>query len=302
MMRNQSKSKFFKALPKSTFAILIWLIFTSSLAIWWWIYSLRELQITGVSQQNYSNKHFMIMAEGFILVMMIVLGGSYLLYLVYQDQKRHERIKFFFSAFTHDIKTSISRLRLQSDVLEEADTAANPILRQLAQDIQRLDLQLENSLVLTNAEAPLLIESIALQKIIQIIRQEFPEMNFELGHDISVRADSKALILLLRNIIQNAIIHGGATNISVEPTLNPHQSMISLLISNNGSGYRGNIQKLGREILSSDQSQGNGLGLYIVRNLAEKMGGSVSFIPTNNVDKAFQIDLKLPAQSLRGAS
>jgi signal transduction histidine kinase len=288
-----SSNQFKSTVSTNVIVILIWLIFTSSLAIWWWIYALRELQLTLPDQNNYSSKHMMIMAEGFILVMMIVLGGSYLLYLVYRDQKRHERLKFFFSAFTHDIKTSISRLRLQSDILSETENAS-PILQRLTEDIQRLDLQLENSLVLTHPEAPLLEEKISLQKLIQMIRQEFPNMTFELTQNLSLQADSKALILLFRNIIQNAIIHGKAQQISIQSTNHPTRSdLIRLIISNNGLAFRGDCSQLGKQIWNSESLHSNGLGLLIVKNLSEKMGGSVEFIQVQNKESNFQIQIDL---------
>ena len=292
-MNQPTRHSFFSKIPQSIFLILVWLVFTSSLAIWWWIYSLRELQLTTNDQTNYSGKHMMIMGEGFILVMMIVLGGSYLLHLIIRDQKRHERLKFFFSAFNHDIKTSISRLRLQSDILAESEHN-NPILKRLSEDIQRLDLQLENSLLLTNPDGPLLLEKTSLQNVIQVIRQEFPEVNFELNQNISLLADSKALMLLFRNIIQNAIIHGQASQIHISAGRHPlNPELAQLIISNDGAPYKGDFTSLGKDILSSHHQNGNGLGLLIVRNLAKKMGGDAEFQKSASQDDGFQIQLHL---------
>ncbi len=297
MTSSSPERSFFSSLPKSVFLIMLWLVFTSSLAVWWWIYALRELQLTSLDQTSYTGKHMMIMGEGFILVMMIVLGGSYLLYLSFRDQKRHERLKFFFSAFTHDIKTSISRLRLQSDILAESESQ-NPILRRLSEDIQRLDLQLENSLLLTHPDGPLLLEETSLQNLLHLIRQEFPEINFELTKNVSLLADSKALTLILRNIIQNAIIHGQATQIQISAEKHPHESdMVRVLLTNNGAPYKGDLSKLGKDILNSEHKMGNGLGLLIVRNLAEKMGGRADFKEPTHNSGGFHIELILRGKS-----
>lgn len=291
MPQQKQSFSFLPRLSKNIVMVLVWLVFTASLASWWWIFALRELNLNASLVANQPNKHSMIMTEGFILVMMIVLGGGYLIYLIHQDQKRQERLQFFFSAFTHDIKTSISRLRLQADILTES-SAEQPTLQRLAKDIQRLDLQLENSLVLTNPDAPLLKEDVSLTKLLQVIRQEFPEMNFELTQDAVVRADSKALILIFRNIIQNAIIHGRATQIQISPRQQSSQHVL-LTINNDGSPFQGDLLKLGREILSSDNSQSNGLGLFIVKNLTEKMLGKTLFVNSSN----FQIQITLPGKT-----
>ncbi|MFN7904106.1 MAG: ATP-binding protein, partial [Pseudobdellovibrionaceae bacterium] len=122
----------------------------------------------------------------------------------------------------------------------------------------------------------------------------FPNMTFELTQNLSLHADSKALILLFRNIIQNAIIHGKAQQISIQSANHPTRSdLIRLIISNNGLAFRGDCSQLGKQIWNSESLHSNGLGLLIVKNLSEKMGGSVEFIQVQNKESNFQIQIDL---------
>src|SRR5438309_10429254 len=95
--------KFLKPNLKTVLAI-IWFAFTFSLVTWWWIFFLLR------SRGDAS--HRMFAWEGSILIAAVLIGGIALILFSYRDQKRHQRLRFFFSTFSHDIKTSITRLPL----------------------------------------------------------------------------------------------------------------------------------------------------------------------------------------------
>lgn len=278
-MKLQKKS----SISKNLILILIWLSFTSSLAVWWWVYGLRELHHSISLHPDYNSKYNMIMIEGFILVLMIILGGGYLIYLTFRDQKRNDRLHFFFSAFSHDIKTSISRLRLQSDLILEK-SRFDSVIQRLSQDIQKLDLQLENSLAFTNPEHVVFEEDFLLSSLIKILRPEFPDLKFELQQDFKVFSDQKAMTIILRNLFHNSLVHGKADLIKMEFfEKNKH-----LRISDNGLGFKGNVHLLGQDILSSENAQGNGLGLYITKRLSGQLGWKIKFSSDAN---GFHCDL-----------
>ena len=98
---------------------LIWLIFTLSLITWWFIFAIRNLNLDDLTD---SAKHYCMFYEGSTLLVTVLLGGIVMIGLSYRDDLRNEKIKFFFSNFTHEIKTSITRIRLQAEILIEEDT------------------------------------------------------------------------------------------------------------------------------------------------------------------------------------
>ena len=61
----------------------------------------------------------MLVLEGAMLVGMLVAGGVALLVAIRQEQRRRRDLRSFFMAFTHDLKTSLTSLRLQAEALRE---------------------------------------------------------------------------------------------------------------------------------------------------------------------------------------
>ena len=265
---------YLKSHYKTALAIL-WFAFTFALVTWWWVYMLQKL---GFGQPT---AHKMLLWEGSVLLGALLIGGIALIVFTYRDQKRHERLRFFFSTFSHDIKTSIARLSLQAEVLEEdLEQAPNPVLKRLIQDIRRLDLQLENSLLLANVkEGVLLAEEISLSSLISLLRSEFADLAIELEKDAKIKGDERALLSVLRNLMQNSSLHGKATTIKIA-VRESGANHLTLELCDNGLGFQGSTKKLGSDILISADSRGNGIGLLLTRRLLHKMNGDVRFEST----------------------
>ncbi|WII72434.1 HAMP domain-containing sensor histidine kinase [Bdellovibrio sp. 22V] len=273
--------------PKVKTALaIIWFAFTFSLVAWWWVFFLIKF-----SPSN--STHRMFAWEGTILLAAILLGGIALIVFSYRDQKRHQRLRFFFSTFSHDIKTSITRLRLQAEVLEEdLPNYNNPVMKRLIQDIQRLDLQLENSLLLANLEVgELLQENISLNNLFSSLRNEFTELSLELEREVIVRGDRRALLSVFKNLLQNSVLHGKASTVRIKVRpLKGHR--IELVVQDNGLGFKGALEKLGSEILMSQDSRSNGIGLLLTKRLLQKMKGDIRFESIENDGFASYLELE----------
>ncbi|PMZ42889.1 hypothetical protein, partial [Pseudomonas sp. FW306-02-H05-AA] len=76
----------------------------------------------------------MLLWEGSFLLLVVLAGGIALLYFSFLDLRRHEQLKTFFSSFTHDLKTSLTSLRLQAEIIEENQVSSSPNLVRLLQD------------------------------------------------------------------------------------------------------------------------------------------------------------------------
>lgn len=276
------KKEFSKSHLKTALAV-IWFAFTFSLVTWWWVFFLVRMDSRPASLEQLQNSYRMFAWEGSILLAAILLGGIALVIFTYRDQVRHQRLRFFFSTFSHDIKTSIARLRLQAEVLEEEfQDSPQPVMKRLIQDIHRLDLQLENSLHLATLEQGLLLkEDISFADLISTLRGEFPELTIQLERKVLVKGDRRALLSLLRNVLQNAIAHGKASVISIQVQEMAH-GQVELRIQDNGLGFKGPLKKLGGEILTSKDAHSNGIGLLISKRLVEKMKGALSFESKDN--------------------
>lgn len=262
-----------------TLLATVWFFFVVSLVGWWWIYFMNTMV---ASTQEMSRTHRMFLWEGSILLAALVIGGLALIFLSYRDEKRHEQLRTFFATFSHDIKTSITRLRLQAEVLEEDNASAqSPVLQRLIKDIARLDLQLENSLLLSTTDAQTLFsEKMLLSKLIESMRIQWSELDFRLQQDAEIIADKRAMVSVLRNIIHNSVLHGQATVIEFAAKA-VSGDQVEISVQDNGKGFTGDVTLLGAEVLPSKNERGNGIGLYLCRRLLKKMNGDLRFEQTS---------------------
>src|SRR6266436_8264390 len=200
----------------------LWVVFTVTLAGWWLIFGLRQLDLikqSNIEAGNQLQRHYqMLMWEGGILIASLIGGGLALFYYARREQKRHAQVEEFFAAFTHDAKTALASLRLQAESLREDFAAAepNPLLDRLLSDTLRLQLQLENSLFLVNlTRGALFFEPIRLGDRIDALRHHWPELIITQEGDGITMADARALESILTNLVQNSVTHGRATQVEV---------------------------------------------------------------------------------------
>jgi signal transduction histidine kinase len=262
---------------------LLWVLFTFTLIGWWMVYLSSQSDFQVQSHKN------MFLWEGSILLVAVGMGGLSLILLTIRDEARFNRLRLFFSTFSHDIKTSISRLRLQADVLEE-EMGENKKIKRLIHDIHRLDLQLENSLWMANlSEISFFIENISLVDFISSLKSEFVDLHIELSKNAIIRADKRAFTSVVRNILQNAEIHGLATKIKIEvEAAGPR--MIDMRICDNGKGMQNLSNQLGQEILNTKTKNSNGIGLFLSRFLITKQNGTIAF---SNISNGFCATLRM---------
>src|SRR3989475_6014584 len=201
----------------------LWVAFTVTLAAWWLIFGLRQLDL--INQSNLEgavqlHRHYqMLLWEGGILIVSLIGGGMALFYYARREQKRHAQVEEFFAAFTHDAKTALASLRLQAESLREdfAQSEANPLLERLLSDTLRLQLQLENSLFLVNLpRGKFFPQLIRLGDRVEALRMNWPDVNISLTGDAEVMADARALESVMTNLVQNSVIHGHASQVNID--------------------------------------------------------------------------------------
>src|SRR3989440_4454555 len=186
----------------------LWVVFTVTLAGWWLVFGLRQLDL--INQSNLEgavqlHRHYqMLLWEGGILIVSLIGGGVALFYYARREQKRHAQVEEFFAAFTHDAKTALTSLRLQAESLREdfAEAGPNPLLDRLLSDTLRLQLQLENSLFLVNlTRGAFFLEPISLSDRIDTLRYHWPGLVITQNGDGVIMADARALESVLTNLV-----------------------------------------------------------------------------------------------------
>jgi signal transduction histidine kinase len=261
-----------------------WLLFTVSLAVWWLIFGLRQAgtlgQVAQVPPRELSRVHAMLLGEGSALIASLVAGGGAILYSIHRERRRHGAIEEFFAAFTHELRTSLASFRLQVESLQEdfADRGEqSPLLDRLLKDSVRVQLQLDNSLFYANRDkGALFIERLSLRRTIDSIAPEFAELRVSLDGDVMVLADARALESVLRNLFQNALVHGHATAVSIR-IIDRGSASASIAIEDDGAGPAADPELLGQLFFRPTSRSGTGVGLYISRQLVTRMKGALLF-------------------------
>lgn len=267
---------------------IIWLIFTFSLAGWWFLHAWNQIEMSADDSVR-----SMIKWEGFSLLFALLIGGITIVYLIYQERKSYRTLNDFYLAFNHDLKNSMTSLQMQVGALhDEYQGGQNPIIRRLERDSRRLQMQLENSLELSKLNATGIdFVDISISDILGRVRFHEPDIEISLNHDIVVLGDRRILEIIFLNIINNAIKHGRASQISLEAkAISNHE--ISIRISDNGSGFFNSDKKTIQNFTPPKHKNGSGLGLYLVEKLVRKIKGKITF-PLPNQNEGFVVLLTL---------
>lgn len=109
-----------------------------------------------------------------------------------------------------------------------------------------------------------------------------------------VPLDRVRTMIVLTNLLNNSIQYRRRDAASwIKIMVNPADKGIQILVADNGIGIREEQRAHIFEMFykGNEESENTGLGLFIVKETAEKMGGSVQLSTTENEGACFRVDL-----------
>ena len=125
---------------------------------------------------------------------------------------------------------------------------------------------------------------------------------------IRVRLDTDSYMRIINNLIQNVIAHSHADKIKF--ALSKKENNIELLLADNGVGIeKEDLKHIFERLYKCDKGRsekGSGLGLSIVHQLVEKMGGSITvetvvLLSRKTPDDTIEVDLDLDELDITAA-
>jgi two-component system OmpR family sensor kinase len=196
-------------------------------------------------------------------------------------------VKLLSTAVSHDLRTPLARIRVGIDTLQEVkdENLRQELEEQLGDDVDEMTslvetllnyARLDQNMVVINQEAVNLAELI--QSVIERKKSNHVNISFiNTSSNKPVLADNKYIMMVLNNLLQNAINYGRG-QILVELSHQSHNIMIS--ISDDGNGVpveqRENIIKpFFRAKNSLNQVKGHGIGLAIVKRILDWHNGTL---------------------------
>lgn len=220
------------------------------------------------------------------------------------EREAAENNKTVIATLSHDIKTPIASIRAYGEALEaNMDTTAEKRSKYISVIISKCDevARLTNDLFLHSVSdmdklkmKPEELElSGFLEKAVKELSTESSRIIYKkTNEDIIIRADKNRLLQLTENIINNAVKYAKT---EIEITAAAKGRTAEIRFRDYGGGipdedmpfvfgkfYRG--KNCGSE-------QGSGLGLYIVKYIAEKSGGTVRL---HNHSDGLEVAVELP--------
>ena len=193
----------------------------------------------------------------------------------------------FVADAAHELRTPLTALKLQLATLAHAgDTADRAQAQQrLKAGVDRAARLVEQLLTLARAEpgSPEPMHELDLATVVrQVVAQLEPvaqaagaRVHLQLPHALPMRGDSQALASLVRNLVDNALRHGGPSG-QVTVRLLDEPTGVVLQVDDHGPG----VPAAERERVfdrfhrrDPGRTEGSGLGLAIVRAIAGRHGG-----------------------------
>jgi signal transduction histidine kinase len=156
----------------------------------------------------------------------------------------------------------------------------------------RLQLQFENALALAATDAAVFIEAIEVASMIDYLRDDFPELRISVNGEARVRADRRALESVLRNLLQNAVVHGRATNVSLDIRRGA-SGAVEMTVTDDGGGASVDVSTvLDRPFVRPATTSGSGIGLYVCGRLLNQMQGEIRLAAPSG--RGFAVHIVLP--------
>jgi len=223
-------------------------------------------------------------------------------------QEAIEREHRFVDEASHELRTPLATLRTEIDLAlarQHSNEELEAALRSASDDVERLQRLADDFLVLSRARAgrvpirrvPAALADVVTRSLASVaahaasagVRTEYS------GPDSTVELDPQRVEQALRNLLENAIRYsprGGVVRVAADR----HGNVIRIAVQDSGPGFAQEMLSDGFDpfarLSGNPSGTGAGLGLTIVRAVAEAHGGSAW---AENGDKGARVTMELPA-------
>ncbi|GAB4302502.1 MAG: hypothetical protein Kow0090_18060 [Myxococcota bacterium] len=245
-------------------------------------------------EAKFKRRKLMIVGESSLLIFLILLSVFMLYRLIRVERRFAIELNEFFSRITHEIKTPITGVKAFLQTLRGGKIGAKELSSSVDMALRLVERQerlAENILIARRLEKNgfgLKLRDVELSGYIEnfveghrsFLGEDRVTIASEIPKDTLVIADTDALHAIFDNIVNNAVKYcGESLRLTIEITQDDASAFVAF--KDNGPGFEPKdgvaifqpYRRLSRE--ASKNHSGTGMGLYISRRLALKMGGEL---------------------------
>ena len=178
------------------------------------------------------------------------------------------------SGISHDLRTPLTRLKLQLAMLKQQDLA-----KKMSDDIEEMERMLNEYLDFARHQKSEDTEKVNLNYLIKDVVRKYKsdQINLSLDNDPEINVRPNSIKRCLANLIDNALVYGSKSEIITKKTKNN----LLIIIDDNGPGIPENEYKnVMKPFYRIDKSRGQnksgvGLGLSIANDIVLSHGGNI---------------------------
>lgn len=198
------------------------------------------------------------------------------------------------AAIAHDLRTPLMRLNvLLDDVPDTTRAAAEAEIREMRSRISTIMAFMKYLSVRPKRQRVNLAS--LLQSVVDEAVDRGGDVVLDAPEDVVIDADVAGIRALLTNLVENAMLYGGAATASL--TRSPEQAVV--IIADRGPGIpETELERVFQpfyriEASRSRETGGTGLGLASARAVARAHGGDI--VLSNRVEGGLEVHVTLPA-------
>ena len=199
---------------------------------------------------------------------------------------------------SHELRSPLARLKMAVSMAEDAPPGQREALRrEIDTNIGELDALVEEVLLASRLDAGTSQERDEPVDLLAVAAEEAARVQAAAhGEDLRVHGDERLLRRALRNLLENARRYGGD---DVEVEIARRGARVEARVSDRGPGvpeaYRERIfEPFFRLPGHAERAGGVGLGLALVRQIAQRHGGTARCEPRSGGGSVFTLALPLP--------
>ncbi len=226
----------------------------------------------------------------------------------------------FISTVSHELRTPLTSIRGFSQTMLSSwekldDDSKKKFIKIIEQQSNRLINLVENMLAVSKIQSAgnnFIYNETDIKPVIEqtvsMVKNQYPDQKFEINFSNNLSkifVDKEKFQQIMMNLIENSAKYSPESSTT---KINAYTSVEKVLIEVSNLGI--NIEEKDYEKIFTKfaridnpltrKVQGSGLGLFITKNLTEKMGGKIGVksIPVNEAESEITFTLEMPVKSI----